>query len=468
MPDSDDEKPDAKAAREAEELKFRVEVAKKCTDADFKTMLAAERWPEDKVTILKARASALFSHGFLEMAATMYTRAIGLHACEGTPASHVLYANRSACRSGFGDYDGGLMDAVQCIDLNPTWPKGYLRKGAALHGLFRWDEAVRAYELGLAHDPSLGALTDGLQDALRRRKAAAGEWEEMLAGATWPDPLPEDVRRRADAAQHPLLVECAPGRALVVQPSGSADGAPPEAMLCVCDATHGCVRMLDPTTLEERQVLGTAGSADGELGKPVCLAAHGDCLAVADGSDLCRVSLFTSRGGFLRHVGERASRFASVAVAGQFEAPPAYVALTEGHLFVLEGGFASHVHVLDPSSGAPMGLIVPPFNVLACSPDVRRYHEMGEAGLATGAPLSDVAKLRQEHPARPVGCLTRLCCVSDEGLYVEVAHGGQHKVLRLSQTGVGAGGAPETADGGAAGGKGRGEELAYKKGFLLG
>ena len=38
--------------------------------------------------------------------------------------------------------------AAQCIRLNQTWSKGYGRKGAALHALKRYDDAVAAYEGG--------------------------------------------------------------------------------------------------------------------------------------------------------------------------------------------------------------------------------------------------------------------------------------------------------------------------------
>ena len=103
-------------------------------------------------------------------------RAIGMHAIKGSEASHALYGNRSACRCGVGDYDGALADAEECIRLSPSWGKGYVRKGAALYGLYRFDDAVKTYEIGLTHEPSLAPLTDGLNDALRRRKAMGGRW----------------------------------------------------------------------------------------------------------------------------------------------------------------------------------------------------------------------------------------------------------------------------------------------------
>ena len=155
---------------------LRVRVVKslgvqEAAQTEFDKMLSAEHWTEDKVLLCKTRAAELFKQGHAEMAAAHYTRAIGIHACKGTEAGHALYGNRSACRCAAGDHDAALADAEECIRLSPAWAKGYVRKGAALHGLYRFDDAVAAYEHGLTHEPALAALTEGLNDALRRRKA---------------------------------------------------------------------------------------------------------------------------------------------------------------------------------------------------------------------------------------------------------------------------------------------------------
>jgi hypothetical protein len=38
--------------------------------------------------------------------------------------------------------------------VNPTWAKGYARKGAALHGQRRYVEAIETYEAGLKIEDS--------------------------------------------------------------------------------------------------------------------------------------------------------------------------------------------------------------------------------------------------------------------------------------------------------------------------
>lgn len=52
---------------------------------------------------------------------------------------------------------------VQCIKINPSWSKGYARKGAALHGSRQYDEAIAAYEEGLKLEDS-PALKKGLKE----------------------------------------------------------------------------------------------------------------------------------------------------------------------------------------------------------------------------------------------------------------------------------------------------------------
>ena len=121
----------------------------------------------------------------------------------------MLYSNRAAAKSGSKDYQGALEDAekvclyvsfrasrsscgwfedkeesstfnalavafgialhsgsprmgvagpntehtdIQCIEIAPTFAKGFARKGAALHGLRSYPEAVMAYESGLQVD----------------------------------------------------------------------------------------------------------------------------------------------------------------------------------------------------------------------------------------------------------------------------------------------------------------------------
>ena len=56
-----------------------------------------------------------------------------------------------------------IIDRHKCIGANSTWSKGYARKGAAIHGLKRWEDAVEAYNAGLKLEDS-PALRKGLKE----------------------------------------------------------------------------------------------------------------------------------------------------------------------------------------------------------------------------------------------------------------------------------------------------------------
>lgn len=40
------------------------------------------------------------------------------------------------------------MDAERCVEVNPSWAKGYSRMGTALFRLGRYDKAATAYSKG--------------------------------------------------------------------------------------------------------------------------------------------------------------------------------------------------------------------------------------------------------------------------------------------------------------------------------
>ncbi|KAG8930890.1 Hsp90 cochaperone [Tulasnella sp. 417] len=110
-------------------------------------------------------AATLKDQGNKAFAAKDFNKAIELfsQAIELDKANHVLYSNRSAAKAGLKDWAGALQDAEECVKINPKWAKGYARKGAALHGSRRYDDAIAAYEAGIAIEDS-PALRKGLKE----------------------------------------------------------------------------------------------------------------------------------------------------------------------------------------------------------------------------------------------------------------------------------------------------------------
>ncbi|KAJ2006860.1 Hsp90 cochaperone [Coemansia thaxteri] len=109
---------------------------------------------------LKAKGNEAFAAGSHTAAIEFFSQAIELDS-----SNHVLYSNRSASLSSLKRYAEALADAEKTVELMPTWPKGYSRKGAALFGMHEYEKAEEAYKDGLKHDPENALLKKGLSDA---------------------------------------------------------------------------------------------------------------------------------------------------------------------------------------------------------------------------------------------------------------------------------------------------------------
>jgi len=136
---------------------------------------------------LKAEGNTALKAGNFDEAIAKYTEAIALDA-----SNKVFFSNRSAAYLSKGDAEKALEDAEQCLALDSAWAKGHVRKGAALHGLKRYDDAFKAYSEGLKKVPGDAALTRGLEEVRRVRaeaEAAASRANNPLAKLFGPELL---------------------------------------------------------------------------------------------------------------------------------------------------------------------------------------------------------------------------------------------------------------------------------------
>lgn len=112
----------------------------------------------------KAKGNAELQKGNTTQAIEYYSKAI--HA-DGTNA--IYYSNRSAAYLKQGNASNALSDADSCIALKPDFAKGYSRKGAALHGLKRYNDSTKAYEDGLEKFPDDKGLVSGLEQVKQEK-----------------------------------------------------------------------------------------------------------------------------------------------------------------------------------------------------------------------------------------------------------------------------------------------------------
>lgn len=76
-----------------------------------------------------------------------------------------ILSNRSAAHVALHDYVRALVDAEIVTQLKTDWSKGWFRKGKALFGLQRFEEAIKAYHKGLRYADNNEDLLEALKEA---------------------------------------------------------------------------------------------------------------------------------------------------------------------------------------------------------------------------------------------------------------------------------------------------------------
>ncbi|KAI0137769.1 hypothetical protein F4776DRAFT_663774 [Hypoxylon sp. NC0597] len=118
---------------------------------------------------LKALGNKAIAEKKFDEAIDAFTKAISLD-----PNNHVLYSNRSAAYASKKDWANALKDAEKTTEIKPDWPRGWGRKGAALHGSGDLLGASEAYEEGLKYDPNNAGLKSSLASVQRAMEQEAG------------------------------------------------------------------------------------------------------------------------------------------------------------------------------------------------------------------------------------------------------------------------------------------------------
>ncbi|XP_023743034.1 uncharacterized protein LOC111891191 [Lactuca sativa] len=97
---------------------------------------------------LKDQGNEFFKAGNYLKAAAIYTQAI-----KKDPSNPTLYSNRAAAFLNLVKLQKALTDAETTISLNPSWEKGYFRKGCVLEAMERYDDALEAFRIASQHNP---------------------------------------------------------------------------------------------------------------------------------------------------------------------------------------------------------------------------------------------------------------------------------------------------------------------------
>lgn len=84
----------------------------------------------------------------------------------------VCLSNRSIAYISLEQWVNAYIDAEWGIRIKPDYSKAYFRKGKALMGMKRYEEAVHAFEIGLEFEPKNESFINSLEEA---RKLAMTE-----------------------------------------------------------------------------------------------------------------------------------------------------------------------------------------------------------------------------------------------------------------------------------------------------
>ncbi|XP_049789360.1 stress-induced-phosphoprotein 1 isoform X2 [Schistocerca nitens] len=125
----------------------------------------------------KEKGNELFKNGNYAEAVKHYTEAI-----KRNPDDPKLYSNRAACYTKLAAFDLGLKDCEKCLELDPKFTRGWIRKGKILQGMQQSGKAISAYQKALELDPSNAEAIDGYRTCT------------MAVNSN-----PEEVRKRAMA-----------------------------------------------------------------------------------------------------------------------------------------------------------------------------------------------------------------------------------------------------------------------------
>ncbi|TVU12422.1 hypothetical protein EJB05_46066 [Eragrostis curvula] len=128
-----------------------------------------ERLDQEAADHHRERGNDFFKQKKYHEAAMHYTQAMKF-----SPKDPRVFSNRAQCNIYLGALPQGLEDAEKCVELDPTFLKGYLRKAKVQFLMENYEDALATYLEGLRCDPNNLDVLDGLRRCAAYIKRANG------------------------------------------------------------------------------------------------------------------------------------------------------------------------------------------------------------------------------------------------------------------------------------------------------
>jgi len=122
----------------------------------------------------RQRGNALFKEKEYVKAINAYNQGIKMH-----PKSAVLLSNRSAAFLALDKDFRALKDAQQCVEIEPSWVKGYYRLAQAQEKMEKYDEAIQTIRKALEVEPLNKELVALIERVFRKHPNGKHEHQQF-------------------------------------------------------------------------------------------------------------------------------------------------------------------------------------------------------------------------------------------------------------------------------------------------
>lgn len=165
------------------------EIEKKIKEEEKKAYIDPVKAEEEKEL-----GNQKFKEGDYATAVKHYSEAV-----RRNPDDPKYYSNRAACYTKLAAFDLGLKDCDKCVELDPKFIKGWIRKGKILQGMQQQSKAITAYQKALDLDPTNTEALEGYRSC----SVAASSNPEEVRKRAMSDPEVQGILR--DPAMRMIL-----------------------------------------------------------------------------------------------------------------------------------------------------------------------------------------------------------------------------------------------------------------------